>query len=91
MVYRHYSSEDIRILRKSLGISPEELANMVGITRQTIYNVEKGKTNSIPTLIALTVVLDDICEEQMGMKGDKYLELTRYGVNIMMRVIKRKM
>lgn len=91
MVYRHYSPKEIRILRELLKISPEELANMVGITRQTIYNIEKEKTNSIPTLIALTVVLDDICEEQKGMRGDEYLGITYYGAKIMMKVIKRRM
>lgn len=91
MVYRHYSPKEIRILRKLLRISPEELANMVGVTRQTIYNVEKERTNSIPTLIALTVVLDDICEKQRGMKGDEYLEITYHRAEIMMKVIKRRM
>lgn len=62
--YKHYESEDIRVLRKVLGLTTQELAESVGTTKQTISNIERGKTNSIPTLIALSVVLNDLCEKQ---------------------------
>ena len=35
--------EDIRQLRKDLGMTQEELANSVGCTRQTIIALEAGK------------------------------------------------
>lgn len=62
--YKHYEPEDIRVLRKLLGLTTQELAESVGTTKQTISNIELGKTSSIPTLIALSVVLDDLCEAQ---------------------------
>ena len=62
--YKHYEPEDIRVLRKVLGLTTRELAESVGTTKQTISNIELGKTSSIPTLIALSVVLDNACSEQ---------------------------
>lgn len=62
--YKHYEPEDIRVLRKVLGLTTQELAESIGTTRQTISNIERDKTSSIPTLIALSVVLDDLCSEQ---------------------------
>ena len=62
--YKHYEPEDIRVLRKSLDLTTQELAELVGTTKQTISNIELGKTSSIPTLIALSVVLNYLCEEQ---------------------------
>ena len=62
--YKHYEPEDIRVLRKVLGLTTQELAELVWTTRQTISNIERDKTSSIPTLIAFSVVLDYLCSEQ---------------------------
>jgi putative transcriptional regulator len=35
----------ITFLRKKLGITQEELANLAGVTRQTIISLEQGKYN----------------------------------------------
>lgn len=35
----------ITFLRNKLGITQEELANLVGVTRQTIISLEQGKYN----------------------------------------------
>jgi putative transcriptional regulator len=35
----------ITFLRKKLGITQEELAEVVGITRQTVISLEQGKYN----------------------------------------------
>ena len=41
--------ENIKNLRKSKGLSQEELAQAVGVTRQTITSIEVGKyTASLP-------------------------------------------
>lgn len=42
-------SNTIPQLRKSKGITQEELANGVGVTRQTIIAIEKG--NYVPSLL----------------------------------------
>ena len=35
----------VEILRKSLGESQEELANLLGVSRQTVISIERGKFN----------------------------------------------
>ena len=50
--------------RKKSGLSQEELANLVGVTRQTINMIEKGNYN--PTLnlcISICKVLDKTLDE----------------------------
>ena len=39
-----------RDLRKSKGVTQEELAEMIGVTRQTIINFECGLTQSMEVL-----------------------------------------
>ena len=36
-------SENIKTIRKSKGLSQEELADLVGVTRQTISSIETGQ------------------------------------------------
>lgn len=40
---------DIKVLRAKHHLSQEELANLVGVRRETIVNLEKGKYN--PSLL----------------------------------------
>lgn len=40
---------DIKVLRAKQNLSQEELANLVGVRRETIVNLEKGKYN--PSLL----------------------------------------
>ena len=51
-------------LRRNMNLSQEELANLVGVTRQTINMIEKGNYN--PTLnlcISICKVLDKTLDE----------------------------
>ena len=43
MIQRHYGIKD---LRKELGVTQEDLAFKVGVTRQTIISLENGKYNA---------------------------------------------
>ena len=57
-------SQNIRRLRKEKGMSQEQLAQLVGVTRQTIGMIEAGNYN--PTLnlcIAICKVLDRTLDE----------------------------
>lgn len=55
---------NIQILRKKRKMTQEELANMCGVTRQTIISLENGKYNpSIFLAHKIAVVFDCIIEE----------------------------
>ncbi|NLG36988.1 MAG: helix-turn-helix transcriptional regulator [Clostridiales bacterium] len=55
---------NIRVLRKELRLRQEDVAKMVGVTRQTIIAIENGRYN--PTLelaIKLAILFDTPVEE----------------------------
>lgn len=90
MTYRHYSPKEIYILRTLLDMTAEDLGELVGTTKQTIRNVELEKHYTTPLLIALTVVLDYICEEKCGIKGDALLEVYFESAKKMEELIEKK-
>lgn len=47
---------NVKELRAEKGLSQEKLANMVGVTRQTIVSLEKG--NYIPSLLLAMNIAD---------------------------------
>ena len=47
---------NVKKLRAEKGLSQEKLANMVGVTRQTIVSLEKG--NYIPSLLLAMNIAD---------------------------------
>lgn len=50
---------NLKIVRKSKGLSQEQLAEMIGTTRQTIIAIEKGLFNpSAKLALLLCVALD---------------------------------
>ena len=54
----------LQVIRKQKKLSQEELANMVGTTRQTIISIEKGIFNpSAKLALLLTVALDTKFED----------------------------
>lgn len=48
----------IHEIRKERGLTQEQLGELVGCEKQTIYKIEIGKWLSIPMLIKLSVALD---------------------------------
>ena len=65
--YKNVSIEllqsNLSALRAKIGISQEELANIIGVTRQTYYPVETGKkTMTWSMFLALIFVFDSIKE-----------------------------
>lgn len=73
MLLNVYNCEELRILRTMLGISAVEMADYVGVTKQTIYNVERGKCISNPLLIAMSATVDKICIDN-GMNQNEILK-----------------
>ena len=47
---------NVKELRAEKGLSQEKLANMVGVTRQTIVSLEKG--NYVPSLLLAMNIAD---------------------------------
>ena len=54
------TKEDLRFKRNLLGLTYSELARLIGVTKQTICNIETGKTPiSKPIEIALEVAISN--------------------------------
>ena len=55
----------LRAVRQLLGLSAQELGELIGITRQTINNLELGKSQMSPTqYVALCAVIDNYVSEK---------------------------
>lgn len=62
-MFKYYKPEDFRTLREILNVSQDTLADMVGITKQTVSNYENGHMFSTTTAICLTLALDPFLNE----------------------------
>ena len=59
-------SDRIQSLRKARGISQEELADKIGVSRQAVSKWEKGQSDpSTTNLIALAKIFDITPEEML--------------------------
>ena len=55
----------LRAVRQLLGLSAQDLGELIGITRQTINNLELGKSQMSPTqYVALCAVIDNYISEK---------------------------
>ena len=65
-------------LRKQYKITQEELANEVGVTRQTITSIETGKyIASLPLAFKIAKFFDMSIEEIFSIEEDDYYEQIR--------------
>ena len=55
-VLRDYVGERVSRARKMLGISQVNLADRIGVTDKTIYNIEKGR-NDVSFLILMKIAV----------------------------------
>jgi putative transcriptional regulator len=61
---------EVRNLRTALGLSQEELAKAMGVSRQTINSIEKERyTPSLPLAIALARYFQRTVEEVFDADG----------------------
>lgn len=70
-----YNPELFQAKRNLLGMTAEELAKECKVTRQTITNVEIGKTRKPVTVLFIGLVLDILADEQG--KLDAFYELEK--------------
>lgn len=50
---------NIKILRKNKGITQEKLAELIGVSRITIVNIEKGNNSSLLTFLKIIKYFDE--------------------------------
>ena len=63
---------NVRDLRQNLGMTQEELGQRVGLTRQSIIAIEKGRfTPSIHTVLMLAKALKTPVEEMFWLSDDR--------------------
>lgn len=63
----------MKMRRKQLKISADEIANQLGVSRSTIFRYEKGEIEKLPTerLATIAMILKTTPEELMGWNSDK--------------------
>lgn len=73
--------ENLAVLRARIGITQEELANIIGVSRQTYYSLETGKREMTwPVFLALIFVFDSVKETSEMIR-----ELRIYPIDLVLR------
>lgn len=73
--------DNLAALRARLNITQEELANVIGVSRQTFYSIETGKREmSWPIYMAIIFFFDSIPDTSEMMK-----KLRIYPIDLIMR------
>jgi putative transcriptional regulator len=66
------SRNELRSLREKEKLSQEKLAEELGVTRQTVLSIEKGKyVPSLPLALKIAKRFDCPVEEIFGMEEDE--------------------
>ncbi len=58
--------------RRAIGLSGAQLANMVGVTKQTISNVECGRQYSLAVIKLMDYYINDYYEQHIDEFSDKF-------------------
>lgn len=67
-----FIKNEVYSLRTKIGLTQEELANMAGITRQTVIAIEKGNyTPSVLLALKIAKIFDLSVEEIFFIKYEK--------------------
>lgn len=73
--------ENLAALRARIGITQEELVNIIGVSRQTYYSLETGKREMTwPVFLALIFVFDSVKETSEMIR-----ELRIYPIDLVLR------
>ena len=73
--------ENLAALRARIGITQEELANIIGVSRQTYYSLEAGKREMTwPVFLALIFVFDSVKETSEMIR-----DLRIYPIDLVLR------
>lgn len=67
-------NERFKVLRKKLGLSQDEFASRLGLTRGAVTNIELGKTEPKPLFISLVCSVYDVSEHWLRTgEGDIFI------------------
>ncbi len=70
-VFKEYDVKTFRTKRQILNVSREDLADICGISRQTIGYVERGKHCKKSTVLLIGIALDKIYEQKIESLSGK--------------------
>ena len=56
--FHQYKPEELKEKREELHISRPEIANLLGISDQSVYNIERGTSGSEASVILYSMILD---------------------------------
>lgn len=75
-IFKEYDAETFRTKRQILKVNMEDLANICGLTRQTISNVETGESRKKSTVLLIGIALDKIYEQKIeSLSGEERYKL----------------
>ncbi len=63
MEFEKYNQESFKVIRQVLNYTQQQIADICGMSRQTIHNVENNKNATLPTITLIGICLDRIAEE----------------------------
>lgn len=63
-----FSARSVKAQRKRLKLSAEEFGKLVGVTAQSVYNWEQGKTRPAPSQFAALVAVREIGRREAGRR-----------------------
>jgi transcriptional regulator with XRE-family HTH domain len=64
-----WAPEEIRLLRKRLGLIQESFGERIGVTRNYVYYLERGERLPSKTLMLLLDYIDNELREKENAKG----------------------
>lgn len=66
---RHRIQNNFGLIRKMANLGIDELTDLLDVSRQTIYNIEKGKTTiTYPQVAVILIVLGKLSERNQTLK-----------------------
>ena len=75
-IFKEYDAKTFRTKRQILNVTMDDLADICGLTRQTISYVELGKHCRKSTVILIGIALDKIYEQKIeSLSGEERYKL----------------
>ncbi|WP_349409892.1 helix-turn-helix transcriptional regulator [Pseudalkalibacillus sp. SCS-8] len=70
-------SEKVRLIRVEQGFSQDAMANILGISKKTLVQIEKGRTNASWNIVIAVVAIFEQSEVLRNSLGDEPLDVIR--------------
>lgn len=79
MQYKEYDPKLFKIKRRVLGLTCEDLAKICRTTRQTVSNIDAGRSKSRSIITFLGYTMDMIAEEKGFSEVFRIIEKDKHG------------